>query len=149
MDATAMMDSPPALDDIGILLDDVNMFLKKSRERACAPPVHAPAAEQVQSGMEIRSWEIYGTPAPREAPEAYESLEPLEPLELRETEEEQEGTAITQRQLRALKRKHLLVMIRDLEEELWQVKKEKTEMLLAYQAGCGPAISTHGAREIM
>ena len=42
---------------------------------------------------------------------------------------------ITDRQLRALNRKHLLMMIRDLEKELQQIKKEKDELLLAYRAG--------------
>ena len=44
-------------------------------------------------------------------------------------------TGITEKQLRALSRKHLLMMIRDLELELAQVKEEKAEMILAFRAG--------------
>ena len=52
----------------------------------------------------------------------------------------QQGTAstpsrITEQQLRAMSRRHLLMMIRDLEEELRQQKEEKEAMLLAYRAG--------------
>ena len=43
--------------------------------------------------------------------------------------------AITEKQLRALSRRHLLMMIRDLERELAQAKAEKDEMLLAFRAG--------------
>lgn len=46
-------------------------------------------------------------------------------------------SAITERQLRALSRKHLLMMIRDLEEELEQLRTERENMLLAYKAGPG------------
>ena len=44
---------------------------------------------------------------------------------------------MTERQLRALSRKHLLMMIRDLEKELTLARKEKEEMLLAYRANAG------------
>ena len=43
--------------------------------------------------------------------------------------------AITDRQLHALSREHLLMMIRDLEKELGQTKGELDHVLLAYQAG--------------
>jgi len=46
-----------------------------------------------------------------------------------------ERSAITDQQLRALGRKHLLMMIRDLEMELEQAKQENDNLLLAYQAG--------------
>ena len=42
---------------------------------------------------------------------------------------------MTQQQLRALSRRHLLVIIRDLEKELEQEKKEKESLLLAFKAG--------------
>jgi len=42
---------------------------------------------------------------------------------------------ITEKQLRALSKKHLLIMIRDLEIELKQEKKEKENLILAYRAG--------------
>ncbi|MCL1896388.1 MAG: hypothetical protein FWG03_07575 [Clostridiales bacterium] len=42
---------------------------------------------------------------------------------------------ITDEQLRALSRKHLLMMIRDLELELAQAKKERDSLLIAYKAG--------------
>lgn len=42
---------------------------------------------------------------------------------------------MTERQLRALSRKHLMLMIRDLEAELRQEKAEKKDLLMAYQAG--------------
>ena len=45
------------------------------------------------------------------------------------------NAAITDQQLRALNRKHLLIMIRDLEKELRQKVEEIDNMLLAYQAG--------------
>ena len=47
----------------------------------------------------------------------------------------EEKAKITEQQLRALNRKHLLMMIRDLEKELKQVKRENEIMILAYQAG--------------
>ena len=43
--------------------------------------------------------------------------------------------ALTEQQLRVLNRKHLLMMLRDLEEELQRVGEEKENLLLAYQAG--------------
>ena len=44
-------------------------------------------------------------------------------------------TVFTDRQLRALSKKHLLLMIRDLEKELSREKQEKENLLLAYHAG--------------
>ena len=43
--------------------------------------------------------------------------------------------AITERQLRALSRKHLLIMVRDIEKELRQAKEERESLFLAYNAG--------------
>ena len=40
------------------------------------------------------------------------------------------GNIITDKQLRALSKKHLLLMLRDSEKELWQTKN----LLLSYQA---------------
>ena len=45
------------------------------------------------------------------------------------------GSVITDRQLRALNRKHLLIMIRDLEKELGQTKEELENLKLAYRIG--------------
>jgi len=47
----------------------------------------------------------------------------------------EETPAITERQLRALGKKHLYMMIRDLEAELAQEKTEKGNLLCAFQAG--------------
>jgi len=44
-------------------------------------------------------------------------------------------STITDQQLRALSRKHLFILIRDLEKDLQQVTEEKESLLLAYQAG--------------
>ncbi|MCL2487849.1 MAG: hypothetical protein FWE80_04120 [Oscillospiraceae bacterium] len=43
--------------------------------------------------------------------------------------------AITEKQLRALSRKHLLMMIFDLQEELNRVTQENEKMITAYRAG--------------
>ena len=43
--------------------------------------------------------------------------------------------SITERQMRALSRKHLLLMLHDLEKELLQVKRERDNMLTACRAG--------------
>ena len=48
---------------------------------------------------------------------------------------EQKEPAITEQQLRALSKKHLLMMISDLEKELKQAKNELENLLIAYQAG--------------
>ena len=45
------------------------------------------------------------------------------------------ASIITDEQLRALSRKHLLMMIRDLEKELLQAKQERDSLLIAYKAG--------------
>jgi len=42
---------------------------------------------------------------------------------------------ITEKQLRALSRKHLLMMIFDIQEELIRTKEENEKMLTAYKAG--------------
>ncbi|MCL2670934.1 MAG: hypothetical protein FWF10_02730 [Clostridiales bacterium] len=42
---------------------------------------------------------------------------------------------MNERQLRALRYKHLYMLIRDLEEELEQAKNENAQMRLAYQSG--------------
>jgi len=46
--------------------------------------------------------------------------------------------AISEQQLRALSRKHLLMMLRDLEKELHQERSEKEHLLLACRAGRQP-----------
>jgi len=51
------------------------------------------------------------------------------------TEAGAEFPAMTDRQLRALGKKHLFMMIRDLETELAQEKTEKDNLLCAFQAG--------------
>ncbi|MCL2671092.1 MAG: hypothetical protein FWF10_03540 [Clostridiales bacterium] len=43
--------------------------------------------------------------------------------------------AITDKQLRALGRRHLLLMLRDQEAELRQLREERELLLLAYSAG--------------
>ncbi|MCL2106272.1 MAG: hypothetical protein FWH26_04320 [Oscillospiraceae bacterium] len=48
---------------------------------------------------------------------------------------ERAEAAVTEKQLWALSRRHLFVMIRNLEEELRRERKEKEDLLLAYQAG--------------
>ena len=52
----------------------------------------------------------------------------------REEKFQTEKPKITDQQLRALSRKHLLMMIRDLEKELKQAKEEKENLLLACKA---------------
>jgi len=52
---------------------------------------------------------------------------------------------MTDQQLRALRRKHLLVLIRDLEEALQNANREKEQLLLAYQSGLAhEAHEAHG-----
>ena len=138
MDMVAAMAPPPALDETDSLLAEVNLFLQKSRERANAPTARPSTTEPGYKSAEIRSWEICEAPAvhePDEIDEPREYREIDEPLEI---EGEPREASITKRQFRALKRKHLLIMMRDLERELRLVKNEKAELLLAYQAGCGP-----------
>jgi len=137
MDMAAAMTSIPALDETDSLLAEVNLFLQKSRERANAPSAHPPTAEPRYKSAEIRSWEICEAPAVHEPdeidePSEYRGID--EPLDIEEGPRE---ASITKQQLRTLKRKHLLIMMRDLERELRLAKNEKAELLLAYQAGCG------------
>ncbi|MCL2106593.1 MAG: hypothetical protein FWH26_06015 [Oscillospiraceae bacterium] len=47
----------------------------------------------------------------------------------------EEAPPITDQQLRALGKRHLILMLRDQEKELQQLKREKQELLLAYLAG--------------
>ena len=139
MDTAATRTAAPGLDETGLLLAEVNMFLEEKRNRAAATAPQ-PAPEREYISREITSREIRETrtlpearvPETRPLPEARAIPVPRKPRE------PEEKPAITQRQLRALKRKHLFIMIRDLEQELQQVKKEKAEILLAYQAGCRP-----------
>jgi len=49
--------------------------------------------------------------------------------------ESNQAPPITDQQLRALTRKHLLMMLRDLEKELIQERSEKERLLLACRAG--------------
>ena len=55
--------------------------------------------------------------------------------------EMEETPAITERQLRALGKKHLYMMIRDLEAELAQEKTEKGNLLCAFQAGLSQSVT--------
>jgi len=122
--ATINASTMPGLDETGALLAEVNIFLKKSRERTAAIAVPPRAAEPENESRGL-----------------LETLKPIEPNEIhklheiRKPKDKPEAAAITQRQLRALSRKHLFIMIRDLEKELVQAKEEKADMLLAYQAG--------------
>ena len=50
-------------------------------------------------------------------------------------EENQIETEITDQQLKMLSRINLLILIRDLEKELKQVREEKENLLLAYRVG--------------
>jgi len=52
---------------------------------------------------------------------------------------------LTEQQLRALNRKHLLMMLRDLEEELQQAEEEKENLLLAYRAGLRQRLQAYQA----
>jgi len=45
------------------------------------------------------------------------------------------GAHVTIQQLRALRRKHLIVIIRDLEKDLQNALSEKDRLMLAYQSG--------------
>ena len=61
---------------------------------------------------------------------------PVAPLEIAEKTPDKPAPAkITDRQMRALSKKHLFMMIRDLEAELQREKGEKENLLQAYRAG--------------
>ena len=78
--------------------------------------------------------EHFRYPAPQEL--ANPILEqPTTITKSRKINTEETKSVITEQQLRALTRKHLLMMIRDLERELSQVKRERDNLLLAYQSG--------------
>ncbi|MCL2655736.1 MAG: hypothetical protein FWD65_08650 [Coriobacteriia bacterium] len=65
-------------------------------------------------------------------------VQPQQPVEAAEAPANKTASAasiITDKQLRALSRKHLLIMIRDLEKELARAKEELEDLLLAYRAG--------------
>jgi len=53
---------------------------------------------------------------------------------------EVELSNITEKQLRALSRKHLMLMILDLQEDLNRTREEKEDMLIAYKAGLSKRI---------
>jgi len=74
------------------------------------------------------------SPAPSAA--SAQLLQAHSELFAKSPESEAAATAltITDQQLRALSRKHLFIMIRDLEKELSQAKGELAALLLAYQA---------------
>jgi len=63
------------------------------------------------------------------------SDEACSPSEKTAAKDGQAKPAMTDRQMRALSRKHLFMMIRDQEKELAQLKKEKADILLAFRAG--------------
>ena len=84
------------------------------KEAAPAPPEEEPAEEAAP-------------PLPEAQPEEFSVR-----LESRAAPKE---SVITERQLRALSRKHLLIMVRDIEKELRQAKEEKESLFLAYNAG--------------
>ncbi|MCL2508300.1 MAG: hypothetical protein FWF05_03895 [Oscillospiraceae bacterium] len=52
-----------------------------------------------------------------------------------EAGERAETSVIGDKQLRALSKKHLMLMLRDLEKELQSEKREKRNMILAFRAG--------------
>ena len=53
---------------------------------------------------------------------------------------EVELSNITEKQLRALSRRHLMLMILDLQEDLNRTREEKEDMLIAYKAGLSKRI---------
>jgi hypothetical protein len=125
----------PARDETGLLLEEVNRFLQASRERTATGLVAAPEPVIAQT-----------TPAPTisEPPEptvfalqAPVHREHTKPPPLETETKPNVSPTMTQRQLRALSRKHLFILIRDLEQELQQVKEEKENMRMAYLAACG------------
>ena len=67
------------------------------------------------------------------------SIVPINDFEMISASDESKAESgkneMTGQQLKVLGRKHLLMIIRDLEKELGQVKAEKEELLLAYKAG--------------
>ena len=65
------------------------------------------------------------------------------PLITSEKEKLQNNSKITAKQFRAMSRKHLLFMIRDLENELAEERKKNTELLLAYQAGLNQSVPVY------
>ena len=64
-----------------------------------------------------------------------DSCLPLSRPMARRAENSADASAITEKQLRALGKRHLLMMIRDLEKELRREREEKQHLLMAYQAG--------------
>ena len=82
----------------------------------------------------------YPPPENVNAPAASKEVHPLSesfhetPLELRKSVKPP-APVITEQQMRALSKKHLFMMIRDLEAELQQVKEENKKLLFAFQAG--------------
>jgi len=61
----------------------------------------------------------------------FDALPPLPPMPPRRSGYQR----LEESQLRVLRRKHLLMLLQDLEAELRRVKEEKANMLLAYRAG--------------
>ena len=107
------------------------------------PPVQPPAPEIAgpvfyeEDAPVIAEPVFYKEDAPppaRQAPDPvdYEYEEEDLPVTYREQPAE---SILTDEQLRVLNRKHLLMMIRDLEKELRQAKKERDLLLVAYEAG--------------
>lgn len=118
---------PPALRNFLPFEDFTQLFIEKPKqfENSAAekqPSVSVPVPVSVSVS----------------APVSHEHHEYKEHEEKIQTPEQPK---MTDRQLRALSRKHLFMMIRDLEKELRQAKEEKENLLLAYKAK--PAYKKH------
>ena len=138
------------------LAEITNEFLKECAEESAAAAVktqpaavqkanpHIPlqaAAAPAPAPIECKAPAPVAAPAPvgpkaAPAPATPKAAAPAPVIELKTAAPAPKaGPVITDEQLRALSRKHLLMMIRDLEIELAQAKKERDSLLIAYEAG--------------
>lgn len=154
-DAAYTAATTPPLSETDAIMDELAALLDKplpsdpkpfiSPEKQCEKERKPETNSQQQQVFDFSSYRRQAAPkADIFTPSAHQK--PLEHpaadlRSLRETplsgngKDDQTESIITENQLRALSRKHLLMMIRDLETELQQVKHEHQNLLLAYQAG--------------
>ena len=134
-------------------LDEINLeFIQENlvfEEEPKPPAQNPPVPEQVTQDYnaafykeETDIWKEAEPPVPEPVPQGYNASiyeeeagvweEPEPPVRI---QARPDVSIITDEQLRAFSRKHLLMMIRDLEKELLQAKRERDSLLIAYEAG--------------
>ena len=86
-----------------------------------------------------------GSHTPPDTYEADSHEPPLPAQEIEISAWKRPEPVITDQQLKALTRKHLFIMIRDLQRELRKEKEEKEKLILAYKAGLARNSETHQA----